>query len=241
MKSLKAIAAALGLVAALSASSAMAAAAPLFNFESEALFAPPSFGTSIGTVAVDDGSLTGLSPSSYSLRTRQLLIDSQSAADYSGILGAFSIAVPGSLSISAFQYSFSVAMATTFQFTYNFLTNTDPSAPNTFEVFSADLFDAALNETSLALEATGISSFVASATGYGYETGNKYVEFLVGPGNYTAQFLVVTDQTGCINSQGVCIPTGVVLNSVPEPATLALVLVALAGIAAPRRRSAHAA
>ena len=239
MKSLKAIAAALGLVAALSASTAMAAATPLFGFESEALFAPPSFGTSIGTVAVDDGSLTGLLPSSYSLRTRQLLIDSQSAGDYSGILGAFSIAVPGSFSISAFQYSFSVATATSFQFTYNFLTNNGPA--NSFEVFSADLFDTALNETSLAFEATGISSFVASASNYGYETGNKYVEFLVGPGNYTAQFLVITDQTGCINSQGPCIPTGLVLNSVPEPATLALVLVALAGVVAPRRRRARAA
>ena len=235
MKSLNAFAAAFGLVATLASSPVLADATPLFIFDSQPLFAPPGFGTSIGTVAVDDGSLTGLPP--VSPRTRQLLIDSQGVGRYDQILGAFSIAVPGSLSMSAFQYGFSVAATTTFQFAYNFLTNTDPADPATFEVFTADLFNSGGSEIAdLAFESTGISTFSLSPTFYGFETGTKYVEFTVGPGSYTAQFLVVSDQTGCIRGLGVCIPTGAVLNSVPEPATLALAGLALLATVASRRR-----
>lgn len=237
MKTMNALSAALGLAAALAGSPAWADVVPLFSFAGQQVLAPPAFGTSIGTVVVDDGSLSGTGPGTAS--TRQLLIDSQGVGDYGAILGVFSIGLPGSFSMSAYQYSFSVAALTTLQFSYNFLTNTDPAAPETFEVFSADLFeDGTSNETSLALEATGISAFVDSPSFYALETGIKNVEFTVDPGSYTAQFLVVTNQTGCIIPSDPlgCVPSAALLNPIPEPTTLALVGLTLLGVMAPRRR-----
>lgn len=231
MKSLKALSAALGLVAALSAGTALASAKPLFNFEDQAWGAPPAFGTSVGTVVVDDGFFTGAPP--YGLRTKQLLIDSQGTSDFSGVLGSYVVpAIPAS--ISYFQYSFTVAVATTFQYTYNFLTNQDRQSG---DFFVAALFDGVMTQTNLAAESASGSTLFASPSFYLWETGTQLREFTVGAGSYTAEFIIGSNQSGCLNN-GLCIPTGVVLNSIPEPTSLALVALALIGVAAPRARRA---
>ena len=237
MKSLKALSAALGLVASISTAPALAAGAPLFIFDSADLYLTPSIGTVQGLAVVDDGLLAGNTPWG---RPYQLLMDSQGLAlgdPALTFLGAipFPTNVPEALTI--YQYGFTAAIATTYQFTYNFLTNFGAGTAGDF--FHAALFNAANAQTELAYADTISSGLFASSSLYLFETGYKVVEFTVAAGTYTAQFILGTDQAGCVIPAGTCIPTGVVLNSVPEPTTLALVALAVLGVA--RRRQTLAA
>jgi PEP-CTERM motif len=229
MKSIHSLSAAIGLVAALSSGTAMAVPTPLFNFDSETLYSTPSFGTTGGVAIVEDGSLTGSPP--MAPRTQQLLLDSQGTGDFSAVKGTYTVPAL-TAAVSYFQYGFSVAAVTTFQFTYNFLTSLDRTG-NDF--FVGAIFDAADAQTNLFAESAGTSALFASGSAYLYETGTKYVEFTVGAGSYTAEFLLGTDQQGCLGG-GTCIPSGALLNSVPEPTTLALVALALVGAVSSRAR-----
>ncbi len=236
MNTLKATAATLGLLALVAAGSAQATPTPLFDLNNEPLYGTPTFGVSTGLAIIDDGSLTGTTP--VQGRRHQLLLDSQGTTDFSNVLGSHNVpAFP--VAISTFTHSFTTAVATTFQFTYNFLTSQDSGGK---DFFVASLYDAALTQLDLAFESSGGSTLFASASGYLWETGTRYVEFSVGAGTWTTQFILGTNQTGCVDFQSACIPTGVVINAIPAPTTLALVALALVGVAAPRlRRRALAA
>lgn len=227
MKNSQLVATITGLVAVLSSGVAMAAATPLFNFDKEVQYAPPSFGTSVGTALVDDGSLTG---AMISPPNRHLLLDTQGTSSLAGLKGAYVFpAAPAS--ISYFQLGFTVAAPTTFYFYYNFLTST---APGDGDFFVGALFNAINTQTLLFSERSSTATR-DSSSGYLYETGTRYREFTVGAGSYTAEFVVGTNQQGCLNF-GLCIPTAGLLNYVPEPTSMALVSLALLGIASPWAR-----
>lgn len=229
MKSLHSLSAAIGLVAAISSGTATALPIPLFDFENQALFTAPTFGTSGGLAIVEDGTLSGSQPTGN--RKQQLLLDTQGTGDFTGIKGFYVVpALP--VAISYFQYGFSVAAITTFQFSYNFLTNQGATAG---DFFVGALFDGANAQTNLFAESASGSALMASASGYLFETGTKFLEFTVGPGSYTTEFILGTDQQGCLTG-GTCIPSAGLLNSVPEPTTLALVALALVGAASSRVR-----
>lgn len=229
MKSIHATSAVFALVAAVSAGTASANPVPLFSFDNEAVFSTPSFGTSGGLVIVDDGTLTSTTLAAGT--KRQLLLDTQGTSDFTSVKGSYFVpAIP--VAISYFQYGFTVGSLTEFQFTYNFLTSLDR---NSGDFFVAALFNAANMQTNLASEASTTSALFASSSGYLYETGTKYVSFTVGPGTYSTEFIVGTNQAGCLIG-GLCVPTGAILNRVPEPTTLALVSVALLGMTTPWRR-----
>ena len=231
MKSFYSLSAAIGLVAALSSGTATALPIALFNFENQALFSTPTFGTSGGLAIVEDGTLS-LSPPTGN-RKRQLLLDTQGTGDFTGIKGTyFTPSIP--VAISYFQYGFSVAAITTFEFSYNFLTNQNATGG---DFFVGALFDAANAQINLFAESASGSTLTASTSGYLFETGAKFLEFTVGPGSYTTEFLLGTNQQGCLTGPpDPCIPSGALLNSVPEPTTLALVALAMVGAASSRSR-----
>lgn len=222
--------AAAGLAAVLSAGTATAAATKLFNFDNEVQYAAPSFGTSVGTVLVDDGSLTGVSPPG-----KHLLLDTQGTGNFSGLRGNYSVPAPAA-SISYFQFSFTVAAPTTFYFYYNFLTSTSLGDG---DFFVGALFNASNAQTNLFSE-TSSTALLDSASGYLYESGIRYKEFSVAAGSYTTEFVVGTNQAGCLNF-GLCLPSAGQLNYVSEPVSIALVGLALLGLASPlSRRKAKA-
>lgn len=226
--------AAIGLVAVLSSGTATALPVALFDFENQALFSTPNFGTIGGLAIVEDGTLS-LSPPTGN-RKQQLLLDTQGTSDFTGIKGTYTVPSPA-LAISYFQYGFSVAAMTTFQFSYNFLTNQNSAGG---DYFVGALFNAANVQTNLFAESARGSALMASSSGYLFETGAKFLEFTVGPGSYTTEFILGTNQQGCLTG-GTCIPSGALLNSVPEPTTLALVALAIFGAASSRVRSKAAA
>lgn len=218
MSNLIARTAALGLVAAFAASPALAAT-PLFSFNSETVGETPSFGSSSGLLVVDDGTFSGADPSAFGAGVaRQLYLDVAGITSFSVILGTYSVPFPPPVSsFSVFQMPLMVAAPTTFSFSYNVLTNNAPGTSGDF--FAAGLISGGVTTTlATSVDTTG---YTLSGSGFGWESGIKTVSFEVMPGSYTVEFLMGTTQAGCATN-GLCIPSGVVVAAIPEPGTYAM-------------------
>jgi hypothetical protein len=234
MKNLIARSALLGIVAAVAAAPVWADT-PLLDFSGETVGSVPSFGTSVGNLVVDDGSFTGALPSAFDPSvTRQLYLDIAGTSNFGAILGLYTVPFPPLVSaFSVFQLPLTVAAPTTYTFSYNVLTNMPPGTTGDF--FAAGLITG--SGTTVLSNSLDTSSYVLSSSGFGWESGIKTVSFAVMPGNYTVEFVMGTTQAGCA-SNGLCIPSGVVIAAIPEPGTylmLAAGLLAL-GVYVRRRR-----
>lgn len=209
---------------------AQAAPVPLFNFESQALLTAPGIGSSAGTVvveSVDTSSLFNFSGVQGWVGgvTKQLLMDTNGGVPFFGDV------------VSVFDYSFASGAATTYGFSYTFLTNQVVGGGGSNDYFQVVLFDAFNTQVTLAYEDAATSLLTSNSPIP--NTGPKTVAFNVGPGSYTVEFLVGTSQQGCAPGGSVCVPTFAVINgAVPEPGSWALVLLSLGAAGWAARRPA---
>lgn len=235
---------ALGAVAAAATAVALATsaqAAPIPQFTGETPLTAPTFGTVVSgepliesTTVGDAGNVSGIGGFARRGSDRQLLLDV-----------GFGNTVFGAAVVTSWSVNFTSNGAEDYSFAYNFVSNLGPTDAPT-EFFQVQYEDTQLRGFVSLVDITN-ANLSAGSGPLLYGTGWQQVFFRPLAGNFDLVFQLGTTRLGCgfdSDGSGCIAPSFAVISDIPEPATLALVTLALGGTllpAAARRRRETAA